>query len=206
MNATIDRMSADDRRAQIIAAAAEVFGERGYAGGTTDAIAKQAGISQAYVVRMFGTKEKLFSAVGEVGRDRVVGAFRDAIARFPEGATSVEKQSMLGLAYTSLIEDRGLLLSLLQLFAQGHDPVLGEQARACFLDVFRVIRDEAGLGPQVATDFFSRGMLITILMAMRMPDAVADPDAAQLIATALGPAEPVLLQLMTRPPLPDARR
>jgi TetR/AcrR family transcriptional regulator len=199
-------MSSEDRRAQIIAAAALVFGERGYAGGTTDAIAKQAGISQAYVVRMFGTKEKLFSAVGDAATEAVLGAFRDAIARFPEGASDIDKQGILGLAYTKLIDDRGLLLSLLQLFSQGHDPVLGEQARACFLDVFRVVRDEAGLGPQMATEFFSRGMLITILLAMRMPDAMSDPDAAQLLNAALGPAEPVLMQFLSRPPLGDARR
>src|SRR6478736_1487629 len=196
MNAVSDRMSSEDRRAQIIAAAALVFGERGYAGGTTDAIAKQAGISQAYVVRMFGTKEKLFSAVGDAATEAVLGAFRDAIARFPEGASDIDKQGILGLAYTKLIDDRGLLLSLLQLFSQGHDPVLGEQARACFLDVFRVVRDEAGLGSQMATEFFSRGMLITILLAMRMPDAMSDPDAAQLLSAALGPAEPVLLEFM----------
>jgi len=206
MNAAPDRMTSEDRRAQIISAAAEVFGERGYAGGTTDAIARQAGISQAYVVRMFGTKEKLFSEVGEKGSTAVIAAFRDAIAGFPEGASDIDKQSMLGLAYTQLIEDRGLLLSLLQLFSQGHDPVLGKQARTCFLDVYRVVRDEAGLGPRLATEFFSRGMLITVLMAMRMPDAVGDLDAAQLLTTALGPAEPVLLEIMSRPPLPDARR
>ena len=206
MNAALDRMNSADRRAQIIAAAAEVFGERGYAGGTTDAIARQAGISQAYVVRMFGSKEKLFSAVGDKASTAIIAAFRDAIARFPEGASDIDKQGMLGLAYTKHIEDRGLLLSLLQLFSQGHDPVLGEQARACYLDVYRVVRDEAGLGPELATEFFSRGMLITILLAMRMPDAIGDPDAAQLLSAAFGPAEPVLLQLLSRPPLPDVRR
>lgn len=199
-------MSAEDRREQIIMAAAVVFGERGYAGGTTDAIAKQAGISQAYVVRMFGSKEKLFSEVGETARSRTVAAFRDAISRFPADATDIEKQQVMGEAYARLIEDRGLLLSLLNLFSQGHDPVLGPQARECFLDVFRVVRDEAGLGPAVAAEFFGRGMLISVLMAMRMQDAVADLDAAQLLGATLGPIEPQVIQLLTHPPLGDARR
>jgi AcrR family transcriptional regulator len=206
MNVSPDRMSADERREQIILAAAAVFGERGYAGGTTDAIAKQAGISQAYVVRMFGTKEKLFSEVGETARARTVEAFRGAIARFPADASSDVKQQIMGEAYARLIEDRGLLLSLLHLFSQGHDPVLGHQARECFLDVFRVVRDEAGLGPAIATEFFGRGMLISVLMAMRMQDAVADLDASQLLGAALGPIEPQVIQLLTQPPLPEARR
>lgn len=206
MSAAPERMSSAERREQIIAAAARVFGERGYAGGTTDAIAREAGISQAYVVRMFGSKENLFSAVGEAGSARVVGAFRSAIERFPDNASMLERQTILGQAYTDLIQDRGLLLSLLQLFSLGHDPVLGKQARECFLDAFRVVRDEAGLGPELTITFFSRGMLITILMGMRMPDALDDPDAAQLLASVLGASEPQVLELMLRPPLPDARR
>src|SRR6187399_1332625 len=107
MNAVPDRMSAQDRREQILLAAAAVFGERGYAGGTTDAIAKQAGISQAYVVRMFGSKEKLFSAVGEMASERIIEGFRAAIAEFPESATDQQKQQAMGEAYADLMEDRG---------------------------------------------------------------------------------------------------
>jgi len=207
MNAkSSERMSAEDRRDQIIVAAAAVFGERGYVGGTTDQVARQAGISQAYVVRMFGSKEKLFAAVGDYATARVIGAFRGAIATFPDGATIADRQVLLGAAYGSLIADRGLLLSLLQLFSQGHDPVLGDQARRCFLEVFRVVRDEARLGPEAATQFFSGGMLLTVLMAMRMPDAANDPDAAQLLSFATGPRGPQLIELMTHPPLGDARR
>ncbi|GMA35913.1 helix-turn-helix domain-containing protein [Demequina litorisediminis] len=69
------RLSADDRREQILAAASVVFGERGYAGGTTDAIAREAGISQAYVVRMFGSKERLFRATAERAALKVREAF-----------------------------------------------------------------------------------------------------------------------------------
>src|SRR4051794_1397858 len=113
--ASTARMNSADRREQIITAAAAVFGERGYAGGTTDQIARQAGISQAYVVRMFGSKENLFSAVGDYAANRVIGAFREAIVRLPPDSNLVERQRQLGAAYGSLIADRGLLLSLLQL-------------------------------------------------------------------------------------------
>ncbi len=56
------RLTSDQRRESILEAATVVFGERGYHGATTDAIASAAGISQAYVVRMFGSKEELFIA------------------------------------------------------------------------------------------------------------------------------------------------
>src|ERR1700709_1174043 len=57
------RMGADERRALVLEAATEVVGQSGYAGTTTDRVATAAGVSQPYVVRIFGTKEKLFIAV-----------------------------------------------------------------------------------------------------------------------------------------------
>jgi AcrR family transcriptional regulator len=56
------RMRSEDRRVLILEAATAVFGEQGYHGATTDAIARAAGVSQPYVVRMFGSKEALLGA------------------------------------------------------------------------------------------------------------------------------------------------
>jgi AcrR family transcriptional regulator len=47
-------------RAAILAAAREVFGERGYAQGTIREIAVRAGVTHGLVVRHFETKEQLF--------------------------------------------------------------------------------------------------------------------------------------------------
>ncbi|MBN9195873.1 MAG: TetR/AcrR family transcriptional regulator, partial [Microbacterium sp.] len=59
---TSRRLSSDERREQIVRAAIAVFGARGYVGATTDEVAKAAGVSQPYVVRLFGSKESLFLA------------------------------------------------------------------------------------------------------------------------------------------------
>jgi AcrR family transcriptional regulator len=48
-------------RAAILAAAREVFGERGYAQGTIREIAGRAGVTHGLVVRHFGTKDQLFA-------------------------------------------------------------------------------------------------------------------------------------------------
>ncbi len=82
------RMAAADRRELVLAAAAGVFGERGYVGATTDAVAKASGVSQPYVVRMFGTKAALFQAVLERSLDRLIASFREEIAQalLPEEA------------------------------------------------------------------------------------------------------------------------
>ncbi|MDN4475215.1 helix-turn-helix domain-containing protein [Demequina sp. SYSU T00192] len=186
MNTVEGRLSSDDRREQILAAATIVFGDRGYAGGTTDAIAKQAGISQAYVVRMFGSKENLFLEVSRRATGRLRVAFRDIIAGFTGEETNLERQVALGRAYGQLVADRGILLTLLHLFGLGQDPVFGPEARGCFLDVYRIVRDEAGFSAEEATEFFARGMLNTILLALRMPDLKDDPRAFELLSSSMG--------------------
>ncbi|MDN4477955.1 helix-turn-helix domain-containing protein [Demequina sp. SYSU T00039] len=195
MGATEGRLSSEDRREQILAAATAVFGERGYAGGTTDAIAREAGISQAYVVRMFGSKEQLFLEVARRAVGRLEAEFRAVISQFSGEETMLERQSALGRAYGELVADRGILLSLLHLFGLGHDPVFGPEARDSFLGVYRLVREEAGFSPEDATDFFARGMLNTILLAMRMPDRKEDPMAFELLSTSMGPQCEAILAL-----------
>ena len=63
MMATATRKSQGERREEILDAALAEFAEHGYHGGSTEGIARRAGISQPYVFRLFGTKKELFVAV-----------------------------------------------------------------------------------------------------------------------------------------------
>lgn len=190
------RLSARERREQILDAALVVFGERGYAGGTTDAIAKQAGVSQAYVVRMFGGKEALFREAAEGAGQRVIDVFREAIEQLDSQADIDHKRMALGTAYTQLMADRGLLLTLLQLFSLGHHPTFGPVARDWYLRVYKVVRDEAGVGPEEASQFFARGMLTTVLLAMRMPEAADNPAAMELMTCTFGDTTTDIISLI----------
>lgn len=51
------------RREQLIAAAIDVFGEHGFAGGSLRTIAQQAGVSHGTLIQYFGSKEGLLTAV-----------------------------------------------------------------------------------------------------------------------------------------------
>jgi TetR/AcrR family transcriptional regulator len=55
----------DQRRKQILAAAAELFSERGFAGTTTRQIATAVGTSETVLFRHFPTKESLYAAILE---------------------------------------------------------------------------------------------------------------------------------------------
>lgn len=57
--------TAEERRETVLRTAIGAFASRGYFGTTTTEVAKAAGISQAYVYRLFPNKEALFAAVVE---------------------------------------------------------------------------------------------------------------------------------------------
>ena len=178
---TTERIPAALRREQILAAASRVFGERGYSGATTDQVAQAAGISQPYVVRMFGTKENLFLEVVARALDKLMTSFREVLD-VPRPAGDDPADSLvarLGAAYVDLIEDRGILLSLMQAFITGHDPVIGARAREGFLQIYRMLRDEAGFPPEVIREFLADGMLFNTLLAIRLPDIFEEDEAAE---------------------------
>jgi AcrR family transcriptional regulator len=172
-------MPAAERRELILGHASEVFGRRGYPGTTTEQIAQAAGISQPYVVRMFGTKEKLFVEVMERALGKLIVAFREVIRLRDSGEIPADELgARLGQAYVDLIEDRGILMSLMQGFMQGHDDVIGRRARAGFLEIYRLLRDEAGIPADDVRSFLADGMLMNTLLAIGMPDNFEGDEAA----------------------------
>src|SRR5215211_6519507 len=79
---TRQRLTADERRTDIVAAAVRSFASGGLAGTSTEDIARLAGVSQPYLFRLFGTKRDLFLAAVGGPFDRIVDTF-DAAARDP---------------------------------------------------------------------------------------------------------------------------
>ncbi|MCU1407347.1 MAG: TetR family transcriptional regulator [Glaciihabitans sp.] len=193
---TSERIPAAQRREMILASASQVFAERGYAGATTDQIAQAAQISQPYVVRMFGTKEKLFIEVHARALDILMTTLRGVIARHSEADPAPEHPLArdLGYAYIDLINDRGILLSLMHSFVLGHDPVIGAAARSGFLDIYRLLRDEAHFSPADASSFMAQGMMFNTLVATGLPTIYdSDDTAAELLDITCGPKLDTLL-------------
>jgi AcrR family transcriptional regulator len=193
------RMPADERRVLVLDAASTVFGNAGYAGATTDMVARSAGVSQPYVVRMFGTKEQLFLEVLHRALDRITTAFREAIA----GDAEVPVARRLGDAYFTLTSDRSILLNLMHGFVLGADPVIGTAARCGFMDVYRLLRDEAGMTAEEASEFLAGGMMANVVLAVRLFD---DYDTDPAVRELLGSVFPEKLDLIRQghPPLPTS--
>ena len=125
----VTRMNAEDRRELVLEAATRAFAVGGYAGTSTDAVAKEAGVSQPYVVRMFGTKLDLFLEVLE----RAVGRIRDAFAEVLEDGTfdpeSEDDQARMGFAYSELLADQDFLQVMMHGFSAGSVPEIAAAPR-----------------------------------------------------------------------------
>jgi AcrR family transcriptional regulator len=177
-------MKAEDRRELVLVAATVVFGDYGYVGATTDRVAKAAGVSQPYVVRMFGTKEQLFLEVLRRALDRLLATFRGVLA---DPRPDVDVHHRLGVAYVELLDDRGLLLSLMHAFVLGSDPVIGPYAREGYLEVYALLREEAGFDAGQAREFLAGGMLINTVVGLRMSDEYETNPAARELLKATVP-------------------
>ena len=78
------RLPAAERRAALIDAALQVFGERSYGGATTAEIARTAGVSEPILYRHFASKRDLYIACLEAMSSRLREAAESIIAAEPD--------------------------------------------------------------------------------------------------------------------------
>src|SRR6266700_5668924 len=101
---TKQRMPAAERREIVLDAAVAEFAAHGLAGTSTEDVARQAGISQPYLFRLFPTKKALFLALVDRCFRRVEGTFTTAAG----DRTGDEAVVAMGDAYELLLKDRTL--------------------------------------------------------------------------------------------------
>ena len=167
-NATRKLSTADERREELLHAAEEVFAERGIHGTATAAVAKAAGISHAYLFRLFPTKADLAVALVKRCHGRVLETFRAAAERATVAGEEV--LPALGAAYVELLQDRQLLLLMLHSHAAAPSmPEIRQANREGFRALVELVRRESGAPAVEIQRFFAQGMLINVLAAMDAP-------------------------------------
>jgi AcrR family transcriptional regulator len=157
------RRSAEDRREEIVGIAFRHFGEGGYHGTSTEAIAREAGISQPYLFRLFRTKRELFLACVDRCFGQVLGVFREAAE-----AADEDKLIAMGHAYESrLLPDRHSLLFQMQAYTAS-DPEIRAYVREGYRGLVRNVAELAGVSVDETWDFFSHGMLLNVLAMLEI--------------------------------------
>src|SRR3954447_4214888 len=192
VNPNTSRMSGAERRELVLAAATRAFSRGGYAGTSTDAVAKEAGVSQPYVVRIFGTKLDLFLEVFDHACSRIREAFEAVLAEGPFDPASDDDWGRLGLAYTELLRDRDLLMVMMHGFAAGDDDRIARAGRDGMGRIFATILS-TGSTPEQAREFVAQGMLLNVMVSMRAPEHLTESSPlATLAECAFGDALPFL--------------
>ena len=158
------RRSAEERRREIVEIAISHFAQHGYNGTSTDQVAREAGISQPYLFRLFGTKRELFLACHAAMHDRIAQTFTDAARDVPQE----ERMPAMGKAYMALLADRPSLLFQMQSYAACADPEIRTHVREGFADLVRIVGDATGAPPDALWDFFSDGMLLNVIAALEL--------------------------------------
>jgi AcrR family transcriptional regulator len=177
------RLTATERKDDLLDAAMIEFAERGYEGTSTEDIARRAGISQPYLFRLFGTKKELFKA-------SVARCFRETLEMFQraaEGQRGEEALQAMGLAYGDVLENRVRLRAQMQAYAACEDPEIAQVVRNGLGDLVAYAERVSGLPPERIATFFSKGMLMNVLASMQVME---EPEPwAQLLLEGLGKAD-----------------
>jgi AcrR family transcriptional regulator len=171
--------TAEDRQEQVVEAAMGVFAERGFRGATTAEVARAAGISQAYVHKLFPTKADLSLAVARRCFVKTEATFREAGTRAKAGGEDVLEA--MGHAYAELVADpTSLLVQQHSFAAAATDPAVREAVRDGFAQLYALVSGLSGASDEEVQAWFAQGMLINVLMAIDAP-SVDEPWAKALV-------------------------
>ncbi len=182
------RLNADERRAEVVDAAIKAFSVGGFAGTSTEEIARLAGVSQPYLFRLYGSKRALFLAAVErcfaEVRESFVEAAQHPLADAPSydpvrsaiGNRSADTLrhpvlAAIGNRYTEMLRDVTHLRMQLHAYAASSDPEIRAFVRTEFARLIATVSELSGVPASELGDFFAQGMLMNLAAALEWTDA-----------------------------------
>jgi AcrR family transcriptional regulator len=161
--------TAEERRESVLEAGMSVFAERGFLGTPTTDVARAAGISQAYLFRLFPTKAALVVAVVERANQRIYESFAAAAAQ--ARAAGTDPLMAMADSYSELLTDRVMLMTQVhQHAAAASMPEVAEASRRWFSDLYDLVERETDLPGDEIHRFFATGMLLNVMAAIGATD------------------------------------
>ncbi|MBU6243408.1 MAG: TetR/AcrR family transcriptional regulator [Acidobacteria bacterium] len=153
------RLPRDERRAQLLSAALEVFTAAGYHAAAMDEIADRANVSKPVLYQHFPSKLELYLAVLDVHIDSLVFAIQTAIASTPDNSSRVKATID---AYFGFIDSEGEAFRLLFESDMSVEPQVRERLNRmtydCAAAVSAVISLDTGL-PKEASMILAIGVI-----------------------------------------------
>lgn len=175
---TATRGTADARRAQAVDAGLRAFGEHGLTTAAVTQVAKEMGVSQPYIFRLFGSKRAFFLACMDELEDRELAAFTG------DGRAIGESFEEMGAVFRSLVADGTLAgFSIQALAIARSDAEVAERYLRILSTTLRTVRERTGASGEELTLFLARGVLIVQLQTLGID--VATTSSTQAIESLL---------------------
>lgn len=164
---TKQRLPRDERRAQLLTAALEVFTAAGYHAAAMDEIADRAGVSKPVLYQHFPSKLDLYLAVLDLHVDSLVYTIQRAIASTHDNADRVRATVD---AYFNFIEEEGEAYRLLFESDMNVEPAVRERLSRmtydCAAAVSAIIAADTGI-PEEAAMLLGVGLIGTAQFTAR---------------------------------------
>lgn len=172
----MSRMTAAERRSQLLEIATSEFARKGFHGTSAETIARRADIAQPYIFQLFGSKKALFQEVVTRSFQQVTETFR----RTADGLSGNDALRAMGAAYQRMLTDEAFLLVQLHGFAACDDTDIRETVRLGFKELWTTAQELSGREDEHVQGFLAIGMLLNVAAAMGLSE-VNEPWAAACI-------------------------
>ncbi|MFZ7089412.1 TetR/AcrR family transcriptional regulator [Curtobacterium sp. RRHDQ10] len=171
---SISLSTADARRRTAVDGAIVEFARTGYLGTPVTRVATAAGISPAYVFKLFPRKEELFVAALDRCFDRIVDALEVGASSTAPGAHGDLVLSAMGGAYAELIADRSLLMLQVHAQSAADVPEIGDALRRGLARVTSFAKERSGGSDEAVQRFIAYGQLCHLIVTTDLDAAPTD--------------------------------
>ncbi len=181
------KLSAEERRQQIIENARKVFAQRGYFSARTRDIAESCGINEAMLYKHFVSKEEMFHEVMEQIHEeaqRIVGSHFNSDLNGMENIRAIVKGMWRDFAsdpnmVANLVHSMGLSME-----SKKHSEMLEKRLSAHHENLARIIemgKQDGSIRPEIDSTIFasmilSFGYIHSIMNAIGIPNIFKTPD------------------------------
>jgi AcrR family transcriptional regulator len=174
--------TAELRRPVIAATAVREFARGGYHGTTIADVARESGISPAYVFKLFPSKERLFVAALESCFAQILEALAAGADASPDQDADAVLDAM-GDAYAHLIGDRSLLSLQVHAQSAADIPEVKQSLRTGLGQVTTFAKTRSGASDEAVQRFIAFGQLCHLIVTTGVEDV---PESwAQLLSAGI---------------------
>jgi AcrR family transcriptional regulator len=191
MTATKGRLSAEERRADVLDTACQIFSKAGYQGATTAEIARASGVSEPILYRHFSSKRELYLACLSEAWVECRAMWEATIADEPDSRLWV---GAMGRSYLAAKDKRGYIANLWvqALTEASEDPEIRRfirrhmrEVHQFVADVIRRAQEAGGIIPERDPDaeawiFIAVGLLGTVSKRL---GGLVDEDFPKIFAS-----------------------